>query len=349
LHSTASSTLQRAGKWLLNSGIQNENGGVARYYRSDVAANLPASTEITGYALAGYCYLFEQTAEEEYLAAAQRTAQFLTDIAWDRQSGTMPFEIDAGRRFSYFFDCGIIARALLSLHRLQPAEHLIAVARGIAISMQQDFRALAGYHPIVMLPCKSPVAHEIWWSRMPGAFHLKAGLAWLELSEITGESAFADSYEELLAFSLSCYPETLENEQDRFKQMDRLHAWSYFLEGLQPVKHRATVAPVLSAALRRGESLLEELAPAFVRSDACAQLLRIRLLDGAQATAMDIERLESFQYDGTDLRLQGGFAFGRRDGVLTPHVNPVSTVFCMQALEMAKTGSLDSFDWRKLY
>ena len=42
--------LHRAGCWFLSSGIQDEHGGVARYYRSDIRQNLPVSSEITGYA-----------------------------------------------------------------------------------------------------------------------------------------------------------------------------------------------------------------------------------------------------------------------------------------------------------
>ncbi len=346
---TASPTLQRAGQWLLHSGIQSENGGVARYYRSDLAANLPISTEITGYALSGFCYLFAGTGDEEYLRAAQRSARFLVEEAWDQESGTMPFEVSGSARYSYFFDCGIIARALLALWRLNRDEQLLAVARGIALSMHRDFRALHGYHPIVMLPCKSPVPHEIWWSRMPGAFHLKATLAWLELSEITGEDSLRALYEESLAFSLARYAETLDNESERPKLMDRLHAWSYFLEGLQPVKQRPDVAPILAAALARGESLLEDLAPNFLRSDACAQLLRVRLLAGGAATPPQIARLAGFQYESPDPRLNGGFAFGRRDGQFTPHANPVSTVFAIQALEMASASNPADFDWRSLY
>ena len=52
-----SSHLSRAGEWFLRSGIQQPNGGVARYYRTDLERNHAVSTEITGYAASAFVYL----------------------------------------------------------------------------------------------------------------------------------------------------------------------------------------------------------------------------------------------------------------------------------------------------
>lgn len=355
MRSSAASTsslapaLSRAGYWLLHSGVQDRNGGVARYYRADLEQNLPISTEITGYAVAGYSYLFELSQDEEFLQAARRAGDFLVNKAWNAADQVMPFELTGAKGYSYFFDCGIITRGLLWLWRLTQQESYLATAKQIGKAMQKDFRGLSSFHPIILLPCKSPAPYEIWWSRMPGAFQLKSALAWKDLAGETGEAHFDASYEEVLRFALRRYAETLDNEQDKPKLMDRLHAWSYFLEGLQPVKDRPEVRAVLSAALERGEELREELAGGFLRSDVCAQLLRVKLLDGGKAKDGETARLEGFQFAAGDPRTAGSFAFGRRDGELTPHANPVSTVFAIQALAMASAPTLAGFDWRKLY
>ncbi len=348
---TASSTLHKAGRWLLESGIQSENGGVARYYRKDLGQNLPVSCEITGYALSAFCYLFELTGEEAYRNAAGRAAHFLTEIAWDPASSTMPFELEGGRRYSYFFDCGIIARGLLWHWRLLREEKSLEVASSIGLSMERDFRSFSAFHPIIWLPCKSIEPYTTWWSRMPGAFQLKSALAWLDLAGETGREEFRGFYEEMLAFALRRYSETLDIETERPKLMDRLHPWAYFLEGLHPVHERSDVMPIWTGALERGQLLLEELESGFVRSDVCAQLLRIQLLQGKAASPAQLARLEAFQFDSGDRADNGGFGFGRRDGEMMPHTNPVSTVFALQALEMASLGAegtLSGFDWRKL-
>jgi len=49
--------VSRAGEWFLRSGIQTPDGGVARYYRSDLGRNHAVSTEITGYAASALVFL----------------------------------------------------------------------------------------------------------------------------------------------------------------------------------------------------------------------------------------------------------------------------------------------------
>jgi hypothetical protein len=332
----------------LHSGIQDSQGGVSRYRLTDSGQNLPVSTEITGYAVSGFCYLFEETAESRFLDAARLSASFLAHTAWDASSQTMPFELGASTRYSYFFDCGIIVRSLLWLHRLTGDPLWLTRAREIGLSMERDFAAPNAFHPILVLPSKLPEPYTIWWSRLPGAFQLKAALAWRDLGETLGDSHFLDLYERVLEFSLEHYAETLDNESDEPRKMDRLHAWAYFLEGLTPVADREPIQYLTRSALAHGEQLREKLAPRFLRSDVCAQLLRIRLRIGLEPTPAELLRLENFQYVSEDPTLHGGFGFGRREGQMTSHVNPVSTIFCLQALlEAAKDGPRCA-DWRKI-
>ncbi|MCX6625259.1 MAG: hypothetical protein NTY38_30200, partial [Acidobacteria bacterium] len=77
--------LQRAGNWFVGSGIQEETGGVARYYRSDLERNARVSTEITGYAAGALTYLHSRTGDPRYLEAAVSAARFLTASAWDAE------------------------------------------------------------------------------------------------------------------------------------------------------------------------------------------------------------------------------------------------------------------------
>src|ERR1700683_192586 len=98
------SFLEHAGCWFLHSGIQEADGGVARYYRSDSAKNLAVSTEITGYAVSAFAYLHALTGEAEHRDAAVRAARYLCRTAWDESGSTFPFEPGSGR--AYFFDTG---------------------------------------------------------------------------------------------------------------------------------------------------------------------------------------------------------------------------------------------------
>ncbi len=102
-----------AGGWFLTSGIQEPNGGVARFYRADLGCNRAISTEITGYTASALAYLHSVTGDDAYLDRARHTAHFLARHAWDADADNFPFEYGEGAESKmYFFDCGIIVRGL---------------------------------------------------------------------------------------------------------------------------------------------------------------------------------------------------------------------------------------------
>ena len=326
---------------------------MARYYRVDERRNLPISTEITGYAISALLELYQRTKQIEYLEAAERAGRYLLG-AWNRQVRTMPFEDDTP--VAYFFDLGIIARALLRLWRVTGETWQKELAHECGRSMMEDFAANPGYHCVLHLPEKKPLAAEAWWSRRPGAFQLKAALAWRELAELLPAPQFLKPWERQLEFSLATWRELLEGEPDG--QMDRLHPLGYFLEGLLPVLDRPECAGAMREAMAVYTILLRKHTPQFARCDAYAQLLRVRLfaeaagvlhLDRAAARE-EHEAITALQDGSADAHRRGGYAFGTRLGAAMPFANPVSTAFCLQAsaywLER-KAGAFRA-DWREL-
>ena len=121
----------------MHSGIQERDGGVARFYRSDSATNAAVSTEITGYAASTLAYLHSRTGQQEYLDAAVRAARYLSRQAWDSDASTFPFEPGSDR--AYFFDIGIIVRGLLAVWRATGEEEFRARAQEAALSLAFDF------------------------------------------------------------------------------------------------------------------------------------------------------------------------------------------------------------------
>lgn len=329
--------ISRAGDWFLHSGIQEPHGGVARYYRTDLARNQSVSTEITGYAASALVYLHSLTHDARYLDRAAAAAEFLSTAAWDAARGVMPFEIDPAE-FTYFFDCGIIVRGLLAVYRASGNESLLDVAAELGRAMLRDFASGgAVFHPILALPAKEPVARDAArWSRCPGCYQLKAAMAWNDLAEATGDDGFREPYRRLLDDSLRGYGAFLPGHPEREKVMDRLHAFAYFLEGLLPCAADPRCGAALCDGIRRMAAHLREIAPAFERSDVYAQLLRLRLFaDAAGVTPLDraaaqeeAAALESFQAEN------GGFWFGRKGSEFLPYLNPVSTAFALEALAL---------------
>jgi hypothetical protein len=183
-------------------------------------------------------------------------------------------------------------------------------------------------------------------------------MAWWELFEITGDVEFRDAYERLAEEAIRSFGFFLPGHTDHLKVVDRLHPFLYFLEALLP----CVSDPAYAAAFREGlfdlTCNLGENAARFERSDVYAQLLRIRIYaDWAQVVPLDqpaaeheAATLAAFQAISPDLRIDGGFYFGRREGNFLPYVNPVSTAFGSQALRLwqqHRTGGAPA-DWRLL-
>ena len=330
---------ERAGAWLLHSGIQESSGGVARYYKSDARRNLPVSTEITGYAASAFSFLHALTGNSAYREAAIRAARFLVRSAWDPVQRIFPFELarEGAPLLAYFFDCGIIARGLFEAARCagDPEFHRMGslACHSMAAAFFRDGQPVP---PVLSLPSGQPLPFEPRWSRSPGCYQLKAATPWLAVEGLE------PLYHSTLERALSTHGEFLPGEEDRERVMDRLHAYAYFLEGLLPAAARPDCARALAEGIGRLSGFLLEIAPDFERSDVVAQLLRVRLyaevlgavpLDLASA-AREAGRIAVFQASSADPRIDGGFYFGRKRGEFLPFVNPVSTAFCLQALAM---------------
>jgi hypothetical protein len=341
-----SSPLEQAGCWFLRSGIQEPSGGVARYFHSDTNRNAAVSTEITGYAVSALVFLHSRTGDSSFLDAAQRAARYLTNDAWNAASHTFPFE--PGSPHAYFFDVGIIARGLSAAARATGDETFQARAKDAALSLAFDFMGDGVFHPVIGLPEKQPLEYEPRWSRSPGCYQLKSALAWLESDDSEGRRLF----DAALAYSLATHQAFLSEDWPREKMMDRLHAYCYFLEALLFATSRADATSALLWGIDRVATLLREIAPEFERSDVCAQLLRVRLiahrngslpLDHAAASE-EASRAAAYHHES------GGYWFGRKHGEMLPFLNPVSTAFCMQALDLWEQHNTRTwhFDLRQL-
>ena len=321
----------------MHSGIQERDGGVARFYRSDSSTNAAVSTEITGYAASTLAYLHSRTGKQEYLDAAVRAARYLTRQAWDSAASTFPFEPGSDR--AYFFDIGIIVRGLLAVWRATGEEEFRTRAQEAALSLAFDFLGDDSFHPVISLPDKQPLPPEPQqaprWSRKPGCYQLKSALAWREM----GDPHAAQLFDAALEFARATHERFLMEETDREKLMDRLHAYCYFMEALLFTAEREDI----KWGIRRVAGLLREIQPVFERSDVNAQLLRVRLIAhhldlvslDESAAREEASRTASFQaLDAADPRIRGGFWFGRKGAQVLPFSNPVSTAFCVQALAL---------------
>lgn len=318
---------------------------MARYHYIAEARNARISTEITGYAVSALLELYDRTSSTAYYDAAVQAGDLLVK-AWDSRCQAMPFEWSADghlpEHHSYFFDNGIIARGLLRLWNMTHEQGYLDAAVRCGASMSRDFVNERDIHPILTLPQKTALARDARWSRSSDCYQLKSALAWRELYEVTGDRRFEADFERALERALRTHKHFFDHEPQPHRIMDRLHAYSYFLEAILAVTERAEVRMALRDGIQRAAAHLRAVRAGFERSDVNAQLLRVRLwanalgiveLDERQA-AEEAEWAAAYQMNGEDPRLDGGFNFGRRDGAMSNFSNPVSTAFCLQALAL---------------
>ena len=354
----------RAGlSWLAHSGIQAESGGVSRYFAGDVGKYKNISTEITGYATQAYT-LLPLPAQTGLLSNALRAGQFLCYDTGDPAEGFFPFEISRdGSQLSdraYFFDCGITIRGLVALWNITgDPQYLTRAERCGAAMMGRMSRVDGSFFPILDRATGIPSAGEGHWSLEPGVYQLKTGLAFLELAELTSSGVFSRTAEDLLQWSMRQHESFLAGAPDPAGVADRTHAYCYFLEGLLPfIDRRFDCVQALQAGMTAVENAIDTHRETLERTDTIAQLLRLRLIGeyvgvveiDLSAASREAEALPGFQLHTTDRRTNGAFSFGRRNGELTPHANPVSTIFALQALRMwheYQNGELRT-TWREL-
>ncbi len=301
------------------------------------------STEISGYAAHILVFLYRSTKDSAYLEAAKRTASFLVDQAWDESLQIFPYEHPSpnaeSRHLAFFFDSGIIIRGLIAVWKEVRENRFLEVAVAAAQEMSA-FYSGQDYHPILELPNKTPLPRGVQWSTSPGCYQAKSALAWWELAAITGDQKLRENYLSVIEFGRQTCGTFLAGADERLKVMDRLHAYCYFLEALSPLLDRTEYVKTYGEVMAETAGALRSLAPQFVRSDVYAQLLRARIRAShvipvdTTAAREEATALVGFQSDNADPRFDGGFIFGKRGGVLSPHVNPVSTTFAIQALEM---------------
>jgi hypothetical protein len=229
-------------------------------------------------------------------------------------------------------------RGLLAVWHVTREQEFLDVAIATGDSMMRDFADGEGeFHPIIELPSKRPVERDaLRWSRSTGCYQLKAAMGWWDLFEATGDARFRDGYERVLENSLATYRDFLPGHADRHRVMDRLHAFCYFLEGLLPYANGLRYTAALAEGIDIVAHHLRDIAPEFARSDVFAQLLRARLYadwSGAVPLNRACAEWEAGQL-ATFADADGGYWFGVQGGERLPFLNPVSTAFAAQALEL---------------
>ena len=81
-----SDRILKVAEWLVNSGIQAENGGYYAWFNSTEARYSFLYSEITGYAITSLLFLNKLFRDEHYLLSAKKAANWIIkNLAGDKQ------------------------------------------------------------------------------------------------------------------------------------------------------------------------------------------------------------------------------------------------------------------------
>ena len=251
---------------------------------------------------------------------------------WDSERQAMPFEL--GGRASPISSIPASSSAACWPHGAPPANRSFSTRPSRSAATWPRPRRRRGFPPHPRASRKAAARRD------PLALVAVAGLLPVEARWRGGPRA---SHRETRRFSMptsACwmprcgrYAAFLPGHPDRLKVMDRLHAFCYFLEGLLPRAREPRCCAAINDGLRALAALLPDRAGvrALRRVRAVAPDPRVCRASRRDAARPRCSRGRSCPL--ADLRSPGGgFYFGRQGGDWLPFLNPVSTVFAMQAL-----------------
>ncbi|MEZ5361087.1 MAG: hypothetical protein R2748_01795 [Bryobacterales bacterium] len=322
-------------RWLLDSGIQAEDGGVYRGLRAPENEPARISTEATAW----YVLALLRVGEPEgvQLERAEKAGRYLMERARDVTTDLFSEQSEeAGRRVAEFLSSGLVLRALLALAKATGDNTYLTSAQGCARAMQNRMSRVDGsFFAQYDIGMQSPMMEV-----EGGADQLKVAACFMDLAE-EGFHEFEYPAQLLTRWALDrceSWDPSLASPENRAQEMN---SYGLFLEGLLPTAALdMRTGQALQTGLIRLETAILE-ANGSSTPEGLARLLRLRLyldafgmmeLDYGRAKA-EAEELASRQMSSIDPRFDGAFTVKPLEDT-DRELRPEATAVAVQALEM---------------
>jgi hypothetical protein len=293
-------------RWLLDSDIRIKSGPNRGAFYGWKNLNPPAYpfiySEIAGYAITCFSWIYTELGESAALQAAKESADWIirnirsyllvagsTKIDNFDQKGELSNQI-------YAFDNGIIIIGLLNLYNITKDLNLLRVAKHMTEALIERFFDGAKLTAVLDGSYESTINNcaNIKWSTISGAYHSKLAIGFLELSRLTNNMLYAK-----VSNSLCDYAKILQKSDGRFitnpdSDVTYLHPHLYACEGLIYAGITQSSEDYYIAGLKGVMWAIEQINPtsgglprdtqrrSIEQSDCIAQLLRLLLLCRSQ-------------------------------------------------------------------
>lgn len=288
-------------EWLLNSGIRikigGDKGAIYGWKYLDPPSYPFVYSEITGYAISCFLWIYSQMGRSETLEAAKVAAQWIIKkmnsecllVAGYRKQDDFVEKGDLSDQI-YLFDNAMAMAGLVGLHNFSKQKDLLTLICRMADSLIKYFFKGSALSGVLVDKSYRPMAlTESKWSIVPGPYLSKLSLGFLELSRQTNDGKYAKLSNSICDFAIS-----LQKTDGRFETCPRseityLHPHLYACEGLiysgitqSNKKHlKSGMEGIIWATQqlnKKGGLARDNSKQSVEQSDAMCQLLRLLIL-----------------------------------------------------------------------
>jgi hypothetical protein len=364
--------------WLMSSDIRIKNGhnkGALYGWKNLNPVSFPfIYSEITGYAITSFCWLYSELGNLAALKAAKECSEWIIKNRRSYLLVARPSVPNVSNNISnmfYSFDNGMIMIGLLNLYKITKDSTLLFFAERLAKALIERFfdgekftpRLDEAYNPINSDNNDSEDS-VVKWSTISGAYHSKLSMGLLELSIVTSNSSYA-----LVSDSVCDYAKRLQKSSGQFitnpgSDIVYLHPHLYACEGLIYSGLKQSNDSHYTAGLEGIKWAVDQLCSCSAKglrrdtrkesveqSDCTAQLLRLltltrfKLKSTINTFVLDnaIERLHSRLLDFYIPAGQG--KGGMRYQLTLDSACSWCTMFSMQALGIWNKGNSRKKEW----
>ena len=133
----------------------------------------------------------------------------------------------------YLFDNGMVMTGLLNLYKISRKNDLLQLASHVADSLLNYFFNGSNISKALLDRFYKPVAlKKVKWSTIPGAYHSKLSLGFLELSKLTGNTNYAKISDNICDSAISLQKSDGSFKTGHDSEITYLHPHLYACEGL---------------------------------------------------------------------------------------------------------------------
>lgn len=231
-------------QWLLNSDITIKDGidkGALYGWKYLDPPSYPfVYSEITGYAISCYSWIYSELGQQRALEAAKEAAEWVMRkmdseyllVAGYRRLDTFTEKGDLSNQI-YLFDNGMVMNGLVNIYRLTGNENFLTSARNMADSLIKYFFKNSTINVALIDRFHKPEKGlKSKWSAAAGPHHSKISLGFLRLSEYDGNPIYKKFSNSVCKHAISLQNSGGSFVTDSNSNIIHMHPHLYACEGL---------------------------------------------------------------------------------------------------------------------